>query len=401
MNMHVIEIDRLKPNPDNLFTPLSGSDYEELKESIQLSGVLEPLMVARENGHFKVLCGHNRLRVAQELGIGELPCLLVDNELEEAVSVDTELFRRHLSSEEKSNFIKIRDERYTSREKKELNEKLHPELLKLRNEGKLPNVAMVMKMTIEEQGALVLAFTKEVIKEVEVEVEVEKEVKTGVDPKEVAQAKKELKTLQEENARLNETLVELKTEVTGKEAEVKKIQKAAADLKVLHDKKLEALVLDLENARADADGSIQQDHQEELEERRLGLVAMSKTVEERQTQIDKLKEDIAKLKDQVMAKEGDAKASLMASMNIKDQLKKERDRYANPALLQRRLDTIVAELDTLLDHVIHYSWDETVLQATEKSGETIKAKLDKLVGKIQATFVPEDSVTKGQLKMVK
>lgn len=65
MNLQYVETRRLKPNPNNLFKPLAEDEYEELKNSIKEKGILDPLIVKKENGHFMVYAGHNRLRAAQ------------------------------------------------------------------------------------------------------------------------------------------------------------------------------------------------------------------------------------------------------------------------------------------------------------------------------------------------
>lgn len=397
MDMSNVAISRLKPNSENLFSPLTGKDYADLKESISQHGVQEPLIVTKDvNGGYKIICGHNRHRIAVELNIEELPCIVVENHLEIA-AVDTEIYRRHLTQEEKGKYTALKRDMEKKHLETEIREKLHPGITELFNAGQLSSqdISYILKLPKDAQKALVdnLTREKEVIKEVKVGVD--KEALTAAGP-----TNTELKILQEENTRLSETLTNLKTDLTTKESQVKSIQAATADLVKIHKKKLEALELDLENAKSDADGTIIKDHQEELEERRKSLVEMSKAVEERQSQIDSLKDDIARLKDQVLGREVDAKTSVMARMDIQAQLTKERIRYANPALLQRRLDTIVAELDTLLDHVIHYNWDEAVLLATENAGRIVAQKFTTLAGKIKETLVSEDA-PKGQLKMVK
>lgn len=397
MDMSSLETSRLKPNSENLFSPLTGKDYADLKESISQHGVQEPLIVTKDvNGGYKIICGHNRHRIAVELNIDELPCIVIENHLEIA-AVDTEIYRRHLTQEEKGKYTALKRDMEKNHLEIEIREKLHPGISELFNARQLSSqdISYILKLPKDAQKALVDNLTREKEVIIEVKVGVDKEALTAADP-----ANTELKILQEENTRLSETLTNLKTDLTTKEAQVKTIQEATTALEKLHKDKLEALVLDLENAKSDADGAIKKDHQEELEKRRESLVEMSHTVKERQSQIDKLEADILKLKDQVTSKEVDAKASVMAKMDIQAQLTKERNRNANPALLQRRLDTIVAELDTLLDHVIHYNWDEAVLLATENAGRIVAQKFTKLTGKIKETLVSEDA-PKGQLKMVK
>lgn len=51
---------------------------EGLEDSIRRLGVLEPLIVGRRGHHYRVVAGMRRLRVAQRIGLGTVPCLVHD-----------------------------------------------------------------------------------------------------------------------------------------------------------------------------------------------------------------------------------------------------------------------------------------------------------------------------------
>lgn len=63
---------------------MPADDYRRLVSAIQRVGFLQPVLVqARANGRFTIVDGHHRVRAAKELGIEQIPCVIVeiDNEL--------------------------------------------------------------------------------------------------------------------------------------------------------------------------------------------------------------------------------------------------------------------------------------------------------------------------------
>ncbi len=78
-----IEVKRLKEHPKNkdYFADVQGEKYEEIKRSIEINGIRDPLKVLPD---FTVVAGHQRWRIAKELGIEKVPCMIVDVEPEEA-----------------------------------------------------------------------------------------------------------------------------------------------------------------------------------------------------------------------------------------------------------------------------------------------------------------------------
>ena len=102
-----INPEMLKPNPDNkIFNPLSGQDYERLKEDIRERGIIDPLICDKS---FTLLTGHNRLRIALELGLKEIPVRKIKSELspkdEEKFLVLDNLLRRQLKAKQKDSLI--------------------------------------------------------------------------------------------------------------------------------------------------------------------------------------------------------------------------------------------------------------------------------------------------------
>ena len=60
-------------------------ELEELAESIRSKGILSPLLVRRENGHFEIVTGARRYRAAQRAGLREVPVRVATLTDEEAL----------------------------------------------------------------------------------------------------------------------------------------------------------------------------------------------------------------------------------------------------------------------------------------------------------------------------
>ncbi len=79
-----IPIERIVPNPVQPRKTFSPAAMEELAQSIREYGVLTPLSVRRREGGYELIAGERRLRAARMAGLGEVPCLVLDVDLEES-----------------------------------------------------------------------------------------------------------------------------------------------------------------------------------------------------------------------------------------------------------------------------------------------------------------------------
>lgn len=72
-----IQISKLKPHPKNeyYFTDIEGEKYEEVKQSIETYGIREPIVITT---NYTVISGHQRLRIANDLGFTEVPVDIKD-----------------------------------------------------------------------------------------------------------------------------------------------------------------------------------------------------------------------------------------------------------------------------------------------------------------------------------
>ena len=102
-NVRQIATKELRPNPWGIKVgpPLSQEDDAQLRSSIAMSGIQIPLIVWRSGSRLVVLSGGNRLRIARELGLPKVPCIVRKfgsrNEAH-LFALSDNLSRRHLST---------------------------------------------------------------------------------------------------------------------------------------------------------------------------------------------------------------------------------------------------------------------------------------------------------------
>ena len=71
-----IDISQLKPNPFQPRQNFNSASIDDLAKSIKESGILQPIVVAPENDHYRIIIGERRWRAAQKLGLVKIPALV-------------------------------------------------------------------------------------------------------------------------------------------------------------------------------------------------------------------------------------------------------------------------------------------------------------------------------------
>ena len=109
----MIPIDRLHPFPKHPYQVLDNEEMEELTNSIQVSGVLTPIIVRPMEGtdrEYEIVSGHRRVRAAQKAGMSEVPAFVyaVSREKAAVLLVDSNLHREHLLPSEKAFAYKLK-----------------------------------------------------------------------------------------------------------------------------------------------------------------------------------------------------------------------------------------------------------------------------------------------------
>ena len=77
MSLVLVDPRTIQPDPENVRRDATD-DLDGLAESIRQHGVLQPLGVARESGGFRVVYGNRRRAAAIQVGLPEVPCVVVE-----------------------------------------------------------------------------------------------------------------------------------------------------------------------------------------------------------------------------------------------------------------------------------------------------------------------------------
>ena len=92
-----------------LFSPLTESEYEDLRESIREAGILNDLILEKTEEGYIILSGHHRKAVAQELGMEEVPCSLAETRGEILEALFDNASRRQMTEAERKEKVKEKE----------------------------------------------------------------------------------------------------------------------------------------------------------------------------------------------------------------------------------------------------------------------------------------------------
>ena len=106
-----VSTDKLHPFPAHPFKVQDDKDMEQLTQSIQMQGVLTPLVIRPlENGEYEVISGHRRLHACRKAGIQTVPALVyaIDRDAAAIALVDSNLHRERILPSEKAFAYKLK-----------------------------------------------------------------------------------------------------------------------------------------------------------------------------------------------------------------------------------------------------------------------------------------------------
>jgi ParB family chromosome partitioning protein len=103
-----IELERIRPNPYQPRTDFAEEEIRSLAESIKATGLLQPLLVRPQNGHYELVAGERRLRAARAAGLARVPALVrpVADEAMLLQALVENVMRRDLNPVDKARAIR-------------------------------------------------------------------------------------------------------------------------------------------------------------------------------------------------------------------------------------------------------------------------------------------------------
>ena len=109
--VQVVPLDQIDDFPDHPFLVKDDDSMEQLIHSIEMNGVMNPVIVRqKEDGRYELVSGHRRKHACEKLGVEQIPVIVHDLSRDEAVieMVDSNLQREHILPSEKARAFKMK-----------------------------------------------------------------------------------------------------------------------------------------------------------------------------------------------------------------------------------------------------------------------------------------------------
>ena len=113
-SLRSLKITEVEPNRDQPRKVFNQESLEELAESIKTYGVIQPIVVSRQDGYFGIVAGERRWRAAKLAGLEEIPAIIRDDDdqTNKEIALIENIQREDLNPIEKARGIKLLMEEY-------------------------------------------------------------------------------------------------------------------------------------------------------------------------------------------------------------------------------------------------------------------------------------------------
>lgn len=71
-----IKITEIEPNRNQPRKSFPAESIEELAKSIEIYGVIQPIIVSKKDGYYEIIAGERRWRASKKAGLKEMPCIV-------------------------------------------------------------------------------------------------------------------------------------------------------------------------------------------------------------------------------------------------------------------------------------------------------------------------------------
>jgi len=107
MKIQNLKVDEIEVPETLLRTQISGEELIALQESIKQFGILEPLLVRKEGEKYILVAGYRRLTAAQNIGLDEVPCrvLEVDKKTADILTIEENFKREEVNPLDFSKYL--------------------------------------------------------------------------------------------------------------------------------------------------------------------------------------------------------------------------------------------------------------------------------------------------------
>ena len=113
-NLKTLKITEVEPNREQPRKNFNQEALEELSESIKEYGVIQPIVVSKEDGYYAIVAGERRWRAAKLAGLGKIPAIIreSDEQTNREISLIENIQREDLNPYEKALGIRSLMDKY-------------------------------------------------------------------------------------------------------------------------------------------------------------------------------------------------------------------------------------------------------------------------------------------------
>ena len=364
-----IKVSLLKERQEyrDLFSPLSESEYEDLRQSIRKGGIVNDLIVEKGAEGYIILSGHHRKAVAEELGIEEVPCSLAETPEEIVEALFDNASRRQLTEVERKAKIQEKE----GVQGRFFEEHLIPEIYSLYKEGKID------RRSIDE----FLDADPEVQRSILQCLSIEREVVPN------ALLEKHEREVESITRRYSEDIEVLRKKVTAAEAEKKKAQEALTE----NGKELERIREKVEETMArykknkdQITKEVEKEIKKEIEELKKERETREAAMKTKQDEIEGLNGEIKSLKDKMYGSDAQVALWKHEIARVRELYDENVAYYSNPALIEIQLQVVSEFVESLVRFSKCHKWDANAIKTVEKYRRSLGDLLEKLAAQVKA-----------------
>jgi ParB family chromosome partitioning protein len=349
-----------------LFSPLSESEYKDLRESIREAGILNDLILEKSEEGYIVLSGHHRKAVAQELGLEEVPCSLAETRGEILESLFDNASRRQMTEVERKEKVReksrVQDRIYE--------ENLIPELYELYRAGKIDRRSAdeFICEDSEVQRSILHCLSierpvvpQELLEKHEHEIaSIEARHKEDLDAE-----RKKLAKAEAEKKKAQEAL-----ELNGKELE--EIRERAKDTLSRYEKNKEQITKE-----------VKKEVEKELKDLKKERQTREAAVKAKQDEIAELNGQIETLKNRIYGYDSQVALWRHEIARVSELYDKSIAYYSNPALIEVQLQVISEFIEALVRFSECHKWNADASRTVERYNKSIGDLLQKLLKQVR------------------
>jgi ParB-like chromosome segregation protein Spo0J len=364
-----IKISLLKERQEykELFSPLSESEYEDLRQSVRKGGILNDLIVEKGGDGYVVLSGHHRKAVAEELGLEEVPCSLAETPEEIVEALFDNTSRRQMTELERKAKIKEKGEV----QDRLFEEHLIPEIFALYREGKIDRKSIdeFLDAGPEVQRSILHCLS----------------IERPVVPEDLL--KKHEQEIFDIEASFQQTLSIERRKLEAAEAERKKAEEALRmnghELEKIRER-AETTLARYEKNKEEITKEVKREVEKELEDLKKERETREAAIKAKQDEIAALNGEIESFKNRIYGYDSQVALWRHEIARVSELYNHSVAYYSNPALLEVQLQVISEYVESLVRFAECHKWDAEGLRKVERYHKSIGDLLQKLAKQVKA-----------------